>query len=331
MRLRSAGLPLLVILGLLAAPLTAEAQPAEKVWRIGFAAPMSQASGLYLLKGFRGGLRDLGYVEGESIRIEDRWANGNLDRFPELLAELVALRVDVIVVASVYGARAAKSEATSMPVVFTLVPDPIGAGLVTNIAKPGGHLTGIAAGLGAEISAKWVDLVREALPTVSRLGILANPANPIYGTALAAMSVAAQARGLTLRVFDARDANKLTRALATISKEHLGALIIAADVLFRNQRDRIVGFAAGQRIPTVFYAREFAEAGGLMTYGPNQPDMFWQAASYVDRILKGPKPGDLPIGLPTKFKLVMNLKTAKALRLTISQSLLRRRADETIQ
>jgi putative tryptophan/tyrosine transport system substrate-binding protein len=225
------------LVGLLAAPLAAEAQRAGKLWRIGFAAPMSQASGLYLLEGFRGGLRDLGYVESESIRIEDRWADGNLDRFPELLAELVALRVDVMVVASVYGARAAKSEATSMPVVSTLVPDPIGAGLVTNLAKPGGHLTGIAAGLGAEISAKWVDLVREALPTVSRLGILANPANPIYGASLAAMSVAAQARGLTLRMFDARDANELSRALATISKERLGALIIAADVLFRNQRE----------------------------------------------------------------------------------------------
>jgi putative ABC transport system substrate-binding protein len=315
---------------LLAAPLTAGAQPAGKVWRIGFAAPMSQASGLYLLEGFRGGLRDLGYVESESIRIEDRWADGNLDRFPELLAGLVALRVDVIVVASVYGARAAKSEATSMPVVFTLVPDPIGAGLVTNLAKPGGHLTGIAAGLGAEISAKWVDLVREALPTVSRLGILANPANPIYGTSLAAMSVAAQARGLTLRVFEARDANELTRAFATISKEHLGALIIAADVLFRNQRDRIVDFAAGQRIPTVFYAREFAEAGGLMTYGPNGPDMFRQAASYVDRILKGAKPGDLPIEQPAKFEFVINLKTAKALGLTIPPSLLAR-ADEVIE
>ena len=236
----------------------------------------------------------------------------------------------MIVVASVYGARAAKSGATTIPVVFTLVPDPVGAGLVTNPSRPGGNLTGIAVALGAQISGKWVDLVKEALPTTTRLGVLANPANPIHDTSLAAMSGAAQARGVTLRVVEARDAGQLTGALTRISSERLDALIVAADVLFRNERDRIVDFVAGQRLPTMFYAREFAEAGGLMTYGPSGPDMFRQAAGLVDRILKGAKPGDLPVEQPAKFELVVNMKTAKALGLVIPPSVLQR-ADQVIE
>src|SRR5262249_54446347 len=161
-----------------------------------------------------------------------------------------------------------------IPVVFTLVPDPVAGGLVTSLAKPGGNLTGVAAGLGAEISGEWVELVREALPTATRLGVLANPGNPVYAASLGAMSATIQRRGMTLRVFDARDASELTRALMTISNEHIDALIVAADVLFRNQRDRILEFVAGQRLATLFYAREFAEAGGLMTYGPSGPSMF---------------------------------------------------------
>jgi len=309
---------------------TPEAQTVEKVWRVGFVAPMSQAAGLSLLESFRQGLRDRGYVEGRSVSIEDRWADGDLARLPGLVADLVGLRVDVIVAVSVYGARAARSGAGAIPVVFTLVPDPVMAGLVSSLARPSGGLTGIAAGLGAETSPKWVDLVRETLPAVTRVAILSNPSNPVSAASLAAMSAAGHAQGLSLRVFDARDADQLAQALVAISSERPGALIVAPDILFRTQQSRILEFAAAQRLPTVFYAREFAEAGGFLSYGPSGPAMFRQAATFVDRILKGVQPGDLPIEQPEKFELVVNRKTANAIGIKIPPPLLQR-ADQIIE
>ncbi len=286
-------------LALLASPLAVRAQPAGKVYRVGFLGNSTAALEANLVGPFREGLRDLGYVEGRNVQIEYRWADGKYERFPELVAELVALKVDVIVTAGTPAALAVKRATVTIPLVMVAVGDPVGTGLVASLARPGGSMTGLTS-IAPDLEGKRLELLREAVPKLSRVSVLWNPANPFH---------------------------VLDPAFDAIVKERPGAFIVLADRIFLHNRSRIVDFAARQRLPAVYAYRELVEAGGLMSFGPNYADMHRRAATFVDKILKGARPADLPVEQPTKFELLINLKTAKALGLVISPSLLAR-ADE---
>jgi putative ABC transport system substrate-binding protein len=314
--------------GLLAVPLAARAQQPAKVARIGFLATHSPAETANHLEAFRQGLRDLGYVEGRNIAIEYRWAEGRVERFPDFAVELVGLKVDVIVATSSPLALAAKNATRTIPIIFATAADPVGSGLVAGIAHPGGNVTGLSL-LAPEIVARQLQLLKEAVPKVSRVAVLSNPANPY--TALLVKETEAAARSLRVRVqlLGVRGADAFDSAFSAITKERPGALFVLFDPLFVGHRTRIAEFANKNRLPAMYPHREYAETGGLMAYGPDLRDNFRRAATYVDKILKGAKPADLPVEQPTKFELVINLKTAKALGLNIPPSLLQR-ADEVI-
>jgi len=318
--------------GLLAAPLAAEAQQAAKIARIGYLSG-SLAAGPHLPEAFRQGLRDLGYVEGRSVVIEYRDAEGKLERLPALAAELVALKVDVIVAAaSAVPARAAKQVTRTLPIVFIGAGDPVTTGLVTSLARPGGNLTGLSM-LAPELIGKWLDLLRQAVPEVSRVAFLWQPGAAGDRTDkdfLKEADVAARALGVRLQVVEARGPADIDRAFSDIIRARAGALTVLSTPMFSSERRRLLDLAAKNRLPAMYSFREYVDAGGLMSYGPNLADMYRRAATYVDKILKGAKPGDLPVEQPTKFELVINLKTAKALGLTIPRSLLLN-ADEVIQ
>jgi putative ABC transport system substrate-binding protein len=322
---------------LLAAPLAAEAQQAAKVTRIGYLSPNLAASP-HLPEAFRQGLRDLGYVEGRNLVIEYRDAEGKgVERFPVLAAELVALKVDVIFVGGSTRAALAAMQATkTIPIVFTGVGDPVTSGLVTNLARPGGNVTGLS-GLGPELVGKCLELLTQAVPGVSRVAVLSRPGALGERTDKAMLTgaeVTGRALGVRLQFVEARggpeDFDRFDRAFSDMTRARAGALTVLPSNMFTNERRRLVALAAKNRLPAVYTSREFVDAGGLMAYGANTPDLFRRAATYVDKILKGAKPADLPVEQPTKFELVINLKTAKALGLTIPQSLLQR-ADEVIQ
>ncbi len=303
----------------------AEAQEA-KVPRIGYLSP---ARNMPLLEAFRKGLRDLGWVEGQNIALEVRSAEGKYERLPELAAELVRLKVDVIVASTTPAALAAKHATTTIPIVIQFVADPIGSGLVASLAQPGGNITGWTH-LGRELRGKYVELLKEAVPSITRIGVLWNPTNPIHEPSLQNAGVAAQALKLQLDPVGVRDPDELESAFSALVRKHDQALVVLPDGMFLAQGDRIITLAARNKVPTLYGVIELAEAGGLMGYGVNFPDMYRHGASFVDRILRGAKPSDLPVEQPTKFELVVNLKTAKTLGLTIPQSVLVR-ADEVIQ
>jgi putative ABC transport system substrate-binding protein len=313
---------------LLAAPLAAEAQQAGKPFRIGYIGSSSGTS-QHLVAAFREGLRDRGWVEGQNVIIEYRWAGGMAERYPTLLAELVGLKVDLIVTTTTTGALAAKRATTEIPIVFTMVSDPVASGLVASLARPGGNATGWSNIL-SETSGKLLELLREAVPGVSRIAILANLTNPGKALELKALSDQAQTLGVTLQSVEVPSPTTLDAAFSANEQTHPEALITLVDAVTLSQRQRIVEFAAKHRVPAIYQVREFTDAGGLMSYGLNMPGMFRHTAIYVDRILKGAKPADLPVEQPTMFELVINLKTAKALGLTIPPSL-RVRADEVIE
>jgi len=319
--------------GLLAAPLSAQAQQAAKVPRIGYLAGSLAASRhLHQQEAFLQGLRDLGYVEGRNIVIEYRDAEGKYDRLPALGAELVALKVDVIVVGSTPAALAAKQATRTIPIVLAFVADPVGSGLVTSLARPGGNVTGLSF-LAPELVGKRLELLTLAVPGVSRIAVLRHPSD--YGERteremLREAEVAARALGVRLQVVEARGPEDFDRAFSDMTRARADAVTVQSTNIFLIERRRLVDLAAKNRLPAMYLAREFVEAGGLMSYAPNVPDLFRRAATYVDKILKGAKPGALPIEQPTKFELVINLKAAKALSLTIPPSLLQR-ADEIIQ
>jgi putative tryptophan/tyrosine transport system substrate-binding protein len=252
------------------------------------------------------------------------------DRFPDLIAELIQLKVDVLVVGAAAGALAAKQAGMTTPVVFAAVTDPVERGIIDNLARPSGHLTGTALALGEGFAGKWVELLKEAVPQVARVAVLRNPAHPVAETFLRETQAASQALGVTLRLFETRDHRELEHALVRMEQDEAEALLVTPDPLFGFHRRRLVEFAARRRWPSMFFNREFVEAGGLMAYGPNFPASFRRAAYYVDRILKGSKPADLPVEQPTKFELVINLKTAQALGLTIPPAVLFQ-ANEVIQ
>jgi putative ABC transport system substrate-binding protein len=315
--------------GALAAPLAAEAQETRKIPRLGMVAATSPAAGRHSTDAFRQGLRDVGYIEGQNILIEEHWAEGKLERFGDLIAALLRSNVDVIVVGSSAGARAAKNAATTKPVVFVAVTDPVGSGIVSSLARPGGNLTGTSLLIGEEFSGKWVELVKDALPQTSTVAALGHTGHAMTRKYMNVMDAAARAHGLKLQVFDVQDVAGLDRSLAMIAKTAPGALIVPASPLFGVHRKRIADFALLQRIPTIGHDRALVVDGVLMSYGPSIADSYRRGAGYVDKILKGAKPADLPVEQPVQFELVINLKTAKALGLTIPSSLLLR-ADQVI-
>jgi putative ABC transport system substrate-binding protein len=314
---------------LLAAPLAAEAQPPSKVPRIGFLATNSPAEYPDLLEAFRQGLRDLGYVEGQNIAIEYRWAEGRVERFSDFAVELVGLKVDVIVATSSPLALAARNATRTIPIVFVTAADPVGQGLVAGIARPGGNVTGFSL-LAPEIVARQLQLLKEAVPTASRVAVLSNPANSYTALLVKETGAAARSLGVRVQLLGVRGATALDSAFSAITKERPGALFVLFDPVLLGHRTRIAEFANKNRLPAMYPHREYVEAGGLIAYGVDLRDNFRRAATYVGKILKGAKPGDLPVEQPTKFELVINLKTAKALGLTIPPSLLQR-ADQVIE
>jgi putative tryptophan/tyrosine transport system substrate-binding protein len=317
-------------LSLLVVPFTAQAQRPTTIPRVGVILPTSATAAGHHLDAFRQGLRDLGYVEGETIALEVRWAEGVAERFPDLIAELLRLQVDILVVGSAAGALAAKQAQLTTPVVFAAVTDPLGRGIVGNLARPGGNLTGVALALDEGFAGKWVELLQEASPTVTRVVVLRNPTHPAAEVFLREVQAAGQALGVRLRLFEARDPRQLEDALARMEQEDAEALLVTPDPLFGSHRQRLVELAARRRWPAMFFYREFVDAGGLMAYGPSFSASHQRAATYVDRILKGAKPADLPVEQPMQFELVINLKTAKALGLTIPPMLLFQ-ADEVLR
>jgi putative ABC transport system substrate-binding protein len=312
----------------LALPLAAEAQQPGKVPRIGFLFFGSPGPSPEL-DAFRRGLRELLYIEGQNITIEYRFASGRVGRLPELAAELVRLKLDVIVTPGTPASVAAKQATSTIPIVFAGVADAVGAGLVANFARPGGNITGLTS-ISAELGGKRLELLKEVAPKASRVAVLYNPADRSNVLVLKELQESAPALGLTLRPLEVRGPGEFEGVFVAMSRKRAHALFGAAGVLTTEHRKALVDLAAKRRIPAIWGERQFVEAGGLMSYAVNFYDQVRLAATYVDKILKGAKPGDLPVEQPTRFELVINLKAAKALGLTIPQSVLVR-ADEIIQ
>jgi putative ABC transport system substrate-binding protein len=310
-------------------PLAAAAQQGAKVPRVGFLGNSDAALEANLIGPFRDGLRALGYEQGRNIAIEYRWAEGNYDRFPALVAELLASNVDVLVTAGTPAALAIKKATTSVPVVMIAVGDPVGTGLVPSLARPGGNLTGLSS-IAPDLEGKRLELLREVVPRLSRVGMFVNSLNPFHTGSVQQARTAAQALGIQLQLLDVRAAEDLDAAFAAILKERPEALFILADRVFLHNRARMMDFAARQRLPNINAYHELVQAGGLMSFGPSYEDMHRRAAIYVDKILKGATPADLPIEQPTKFTLVINLKAAKAIAVDVPPILVAR-ADEVIE
>jgi len=315
--------------GLLAAPLAVEAQVAGKVYRIGVLEVVAVTSNTTNLAAFRQGLRELGYVEGQNFVIEYRSADGRAERFPDLAAELVRLKVDVIVTRGTPAALAAKHATGTIPIVMASSGDPLAVGLAASLAHPGGNVTGLSA-FATEIQGKQLELVREIVPRITRIGFLLNMSNPVRQAEWKVVEPLARSAGLQAQLIDMRTARDLEPALDAAMRQRIGALIVGVDALTQANRGEIAQASIKRHLPSMSRERELADAGGLMSYGVHYPDLYRRAATFVDKILKGAKPADLPVEQPTKFELVINMKTAKALGLTIPPSLLQR-ADEVIQ
>ena len=311
---------------LAAAPPAASAQQPAKIPRIGLirvGSPPDPA-----VEAFIQGLRDLGYVEGRTIAIEYRWGEGKPERVPAFAEELVRLKVDIIVAAAgIPGGFAAKGATGTIPIVVPVMADPVGAGLVASLARPGGNLTGLSL-MTPELSEKRMELLKEAFPSASRVAVLRDPRMP--PTDLRTAEAAARALGLRVQTLEVRDITDLEAALAAAKRDRAGALNMLSSPFFFAHRGRVVEAVGKARLPAMYPLKDFVDAGGLMTYAPKVADLFRRAASYVDKILKGAKPADLPVEQPTRFELVINLKTAKSLGLTIPQTILIR-ADQVIQ
>jgi putative ABC transport system substrate-binding protein len=322
------GIMIVVLTMLAALPLVANAQPAGKAPRVAYLSASSASSAT--VEAFEQGLRELGYVDGRNILIEYRWANGQFDRLPAIAAELVRLGINVIVAANTPAALAAKNATSTIPIILVTSGDPVGSGLVASMARPDGNVTGLSLTPTPAIIGKQLELLKEAFPTVARVAVLANPANPPTAGLLVEIELAARSLGLRLRIVPVREPSEFNDAFDTIRNERLPALLVVADPLVNDRRDRIVAFAATNGLPAVYPYRTFVDAGGLMSYGADLSYLSRRAATYVDRVLKGDKPAELPIEQPTKFELVVNLKAAKGLGLTLPPLLLLR-ADHVIQ
>jgi putative tryptophan/tyrosine transport system substrate-binding protein len=306
-----------------------EAQQSGKVPRIGFLGNSTAALEANLIGPFREGLRDLGYVEGKNISIEYRWAEGNYERFPSLIAELIALNIDVIVTAGTPASLAVKKATTSIPLVMIAVGDPVGTGLIGSLAHPGGNVTGLTS-IAADLEGKRLELLREVVPTLSHVAVFWNPASPFQVVSEKEVQAAAQLLRIKVLSLAVQAQEQFDNAFAAIRRERPGALNVLADRLFLHNRMSIMDFATKHRLPGVHAYVELVEAGGLMSYGPSYPGMHRRAAYFVDRILKGAKPADLPVEQPAKFELVINLKAGKQIGVTIPPSVLYR-ADKVIK
>jgi len=318
-----------VVGALLAVPLATAAQQAGKVPRIGHLSLNSAEASPHFHAAFRQGLRERGWIEGQNILIEYRFAGGKVDQLPTLVAELIRLNVDIIVTTSSATTRAAKDATKTIPIVMASV-NAVDEGFVTSLAHPSGNITGMTFLVGPEIAGKHLELLKEVAPAASRVAVLTNPTNGSHPALTRELQVAARALGVQLQFLEARSPEQFDDAFAAMTRERAAALLVLTDAMFIGQRRRIVDLAAASRLPAMYHQREFVDAGGLISYGASVSDMFRRAATHVDKILKGAKPADLPVEQPTKFEFVVNVKAAKALGLTIPQTLLLR-ADEVIQ
>jgi ABC-type uncharacterized transport system substrate-binding protein len=326
---RTAASSVLVAVMLLAVAVIAAAQQPTKIPRIGFLMSTSPSAGSDRIEAFRQGLRELGYVEGKNIVIEWRHAEGKLDRLSELAAELVRLKVEMIVTAGPVPTRAAKAATSTIPIVMTQDPDPVGNGFVASLARPGGNITGLST-LAPEISGKQLELLKEIVPRLSRVAVFGTSTIPGYAQRLKETELAAGAFGVQLQYLDILGPKDIESAFRAASKGRADAVLALGSPVFILQRIQIADLAVKSRLPAIYDRREFVEDGGLISYATSLTDLSHRAATYVDKILKGAKPGDLPVQQPTKFELVINLKTAKQIGLTIPPNVLAR-ADQVIR
>jgi len=329
MRFRALSLIVSLTLGLLAAPLATESQQTGRVARVGVLASSTRANFEPGVNVFRGALHAAGWLEGQNLTLDVRYPGERYARLPELATELIGLKVDVLVSLGTPATLAAKRATTTIPIVMESLSDVVSIGLVPNLARPGGNITGMS-GFAPELSGKRLELIREILPRADRIAVLANRANPATAPVLRATESAAQQLRMKLLVLEVRQPTELGAALETMRRERTDALVLVADPLLFSETQSIVELAARNRLPAVYETRLFAEAGGLLSYGPLPQERFQRMAVYVDRILRGARAGELPVEQPTKFELVINMKTAKALGLTIPPSLLLR-ADQIIE
>jgi putative tryptophan/tyrosine transport system substrate-binding protein len=301
---------------------------AQHLPRIGYLGGGSAELEKPWLYSFRQGLRDLRYIEGKNILIDGRYAAGRYEQLPALTAELIALKVNVILAASTPVALSAKKTTTSTPIVM-VVADPVGTGLIPSLARPGGNITGLS-DFHADLVTKRLELLKDVIPSLSRVAILSNPASVTCSAQLKELNAAGPGLGLTLVAIEATESEDLPRSFSTIKKEQVGGVLVCGDRMFNTHRTKIFELASKNRLPAIYSSQEYAETGGLMSYGANFPDLYRRAATYVDKILKGAKPADLPVEQPTKFELIINLKTAKQIGLTITPNVLAR-ADRVIR
>jgi ABC-type uncharacterized transport system substrate-binding protein len=328
--MKRAGVPsILVVVVLVAVAVIAEAQQPGKVPRIGFLVANFPSTNPGRVEAFRQGLRDLGYVEGKSLVIEWRYAEGKPDRLPPLAAELVRLKVDVIVTAGPAATRPAKEATVTIPIVMGFDNDPVGNGFVASLARPGGNITGVST-LAPEISGKQLELLKEIVLRLSRVAVLGNSNEPGNAQALREVEVAAGAFGVQLQHLDVRDPKDIETAFRAVNKGRADAILMLNSPVLNPHRTQVVNLAVKSRLPVIYGQSEFVEAGGLMTYGVSFTDLFRRAAAYVDKILKGTKPADLPVEQPKKFEFIINLKAAKQIGLTIPPNVLAR-ADKVIK
>lgn len=307
---------------LLAESVAVHAQQATKVYRIGYVTPTSRSANPQF-DAFRQGLRELGYVEGKNVIVEARFAEGRIERLPALVAELIGLKVDVLLAGSPVGAVAAKNASTTVPIVFAGVGDPVSSGIVASLRRPGGNITGVAVGVGGpDFGGKWLQLLKEAVPGVSHVAVLGNRSNPSNSPYLEGVETAARTLKVKLNIFDAGNTTELDRALAAIGASGAQGIIVTSDPFLFDKRAALVEFAASKSLPAMYFFKLFADAGGLMSYGASLEETYRRAATYVDKILKGAKPADIPVEQPMRFELVINMKTARALGLRISPTVL---------
>ena len=306
----------------------AEAQQPTKIPRIGYLGGGSAELEEPWIDAFRQGLRDLGYIEGKNILIERRYAAGRYEQLSALAAQLLALKVDVILAASTPVALSAKKTTSSTPIVM-VVADPVGTGLVTSLARPGGNITGLS-DFHADLVTKRLELLKDVIPSLSRVAVLSNPASVTCSAQLKELNAAGPGLGLMLVAVEATESDDLPKSFSTIKKEQVGGVLVCGDRMFNTHRTQIFDLANKNRLPAIYSSKEYAETGGLISYGANFPDLYRRAATYVDKLLKGAKPADLPVEQPTKFELVINLKTAKQIGLTIPPNVLAR-ADKVIK
>jgi len=308
----------------------AQAQQAKKVPRIGFLVPDSQSAASIRTEAFRQGLHEVGYAEGQNIVIEYRFAEGKIDRFPELAAELARLKVDIIVAGGGNGiTRAAQHATNTIPIVMTNVLDPVGSGFIASLARPGGNITGLTA-ISSDLAGKRLELVKETFPKASRIAVLLDPGDPSKVAELKEVQAAAHSLGIKLQPIEVRSPTDFESAFKSGMREHARALLVLQSAVTNTHRKRIAELATNNRLPTMWGESGLLDAGGLMSYGPNYAGLFRRAATYVDKILKGAKPADLPVEQPTKFEFIINLKTAKQIGLTIPPNVLAR-ADRVIK